>query len=72
MNTTLTLIQNLRQQESQERAVLQEAEAKYGSSYPKLPELRANLAPGLQIHACHLEEADPLPRLSRTGAQQQF
>ena len=26
--------------------------------------------PGMQLHPCHLEQADPLPRLPRTGAQQ--
>jgi len=53
MNNSLTLIQTLRQQESTQQAVLQEAEAKYGSSYPKLAELRANLA-GVE-HSIHEE-----------------
>lgn len=53
MNNSLALIQNLRQQESAQQAVLQEAEAKYGPSYPKLAELRANLA-GVQ-HSIHDE-----------------
>jgi capsular exopolysaccharide synthesis family protein len=44
MNNALVLIQNLRQQEATQQAALQEAEAKFGSSYPKLAELRANLA----------------------------
>jgi capsular exopolysaccharide synthesis family protein len=44
MNNTLALIQSLRQQEATEQAAVQEAEAKYGASYPKLAELRANLA----------------------------
>jgi capsular exopolysaccharide synthesis family protein len=44
MNNSLALIQTLRQQEATQRAVVQEAEAKYGPSYPKLAELRANLA----------------------------
>jgi uncharacterized protein involved in exopolysaccharide biosynthesis len=44
MNNSLALIQTLRQQEATEQAALQEAEAKYGPSYPKLAELRANLA----------------------------
>jgi capsular exopolysaccharide synthesis family protein len=43
-NSSLTLIQNLRQQESVQQALLREAEAKYGPAYPKLAELRANLA----------------------------
>ncbi len=47
MNSSLTLIQNLRQQEASQRASLEEAEAKYGSSYPKLAELRGNIS-GLQ------------------------
>ena len=44
MNNSLTVIQNLRQQEATQQAVLQEAEAKYGASYPKLAELRGNIA----------------------------
>jgi capsular exopolysaccharide synthesis family protein len=44
MNNSLALIQTLRQQEATEQAALQEAEAKFGPSYPKLAELRANLA----------------------------
>lgn len=43
-NNSLLLLQNLRQQEATERAALQEAEAKYGPSYPKLNEIRGNLA----------------------------
>ncbi len=43
MNNTLALIQTLRQQEATQQAVVQEAEAKYGPSYPKLAEMRANL-----------------------------
>ena len=46
---------------------------------PVFPEIRGHVLemsqqrcrPGLQIHACPLEKADPLPRSSRTGAQQQ-
>jgi capsular exopolysaccharide synthesis family protein len=44
MSSALTLIQSLRQQEATQQAILQEAEVKYGSSYPKLAELRGNLA----------------------------
>jgi capsular exopolysaccharide synthesis family protein len=44
MNSSLNLIQSLRQQEATEQAMLQEAEAKYGPSYPKLAEIRGNLA----------------------------
>jgi capsular exopolysaccharide synthesis family protein len=40
----MALIQSLRQQEATQQAALQEAEAKYGSSYPKLAELRGNIA----------------------------
>lgn len=43
-NNSLLLLQNLRQQEAAERAALAEAEAKYGSAYPKLAEMRGNLA----------------------------
>lgn len=44
MNNSLLLIQNLRQQEATEQGLLQESEAKYGSSYPKLSEIRGNIA----------------------------
>ena len=47
MNNTFALVQSLRQQETTEQAALKEAEAKYGSAYPKLAEMRANLA-GIQ------------------------
>jgi capsular exopolysaccharide synthesis family protein len=46
-SNSLVLLQNLRQQEATQQAALQEAEAKFGSAYPKLLEMRANLA-GLQ------------------------
>lgn len=44
MNSSLQLLQNLRQQQATEAAALKEAEAKYGSAYPKLAEMRNNLA----------------------------
>ncbi len=44
MSGSLTLIQSLRQQEATQQAVLQEAEAKYGSSYPKFAEIKGNIA----------------------------
>jgi capsular exopolysaccharide synthesis family protein len=44
MNNSLALIQNLRQQQASQQAALQEAEEKYGSSYPKLVELRGSIA----------------------------
>jgi len=43
MANSMALIQALRQQESLQQGMVKEAEAKYGSSYPKLGELRANL-----------------------------
>jgi polysaccharide biosynthesis transport protein len=43
VTTSLTLIQNLRQQEATEQAALREAEVKYGPAYPKLDELRGHL-----------------------------
>jgi succinoglycan biosynthesis transport protein ExoP len=43
-NSSLALLQGLRQQEATQQAALQEAEAKFGSSYPKLAELRGNIA----------------------------
>ena len=44
MNNSLAVIQNLRQQQATEQAALQEAEAKYGSSYPKVAEMRGSIA----------------------------
>lgn len=43
-NTSLSLLQGLRQQEATEQAALQEAQAKFGPSYPKLAEMRGNIA----------------------------
>lgn len=43
-SSSLALLQGLRQQEATEQAALREAEAKFGSSYPKLAELRGNIA----------------------------
>lgn len=44
VSNSLSLIQNLRQQEATQQASLQEMEAKFGPSYPKLAEVRGNLA----------------------------
>ena len=44
INSSLTLIQGLRQQEAQVRAQLAEASVRYGSAYPQVAELRAQLA----------------------------
>jgi capsular exopolysaccharide synthesis family protein len=44
MSNALALIQSLRQQEATQQAAIQEAEAKYGASYPKLVEMRGNVA----------------------------
>jgi capsular exopolysaccharide synthesis family protein len=44
MASSLTLIQSLRQQQATAQAALKEAEAKYGPAYPKLAELRGNVA----------------------------
>lgn len=44
MNNSLSLIQNLRQQEATEQAALQEAKAKFGSAYPKVTEMQENIA----------------------------
>jgi capsular exopolysaccharide synthesis family protein len=43
-NNALTLIQGLRQQEATQQAALREAEVKFGAAYPKLAELRGNIA----------------------------
>lgn len=43
-SSSLSLLQGLRQQEATQQAALQEAEAKFGPSYPKLAELRGNIA----------------------------
>lgn len=42
-NSSLSLLQGLRQQEATEQAALQEAQAKFGASYPKLAEMRGNI-----------------------------
>ncbi len=44
VSNSLMLIQNLRQQEATQQATLQEMESKYGADYPKLAELRGNIA----------------------------
>lgn len=43
-NNSLSLLQSLRQQEAMQNAALEEAQAKFGSAYPKLAEMRGNLA----------------------------
>jgi polysaccharide biosynthesis transport protein len=43
-NGSLSLLQGLRQQEATQQAALLEAEAKFGSAYPKLAELRGSVA----------------------------
>lgn len=52
-NGSLSLLQNLRQQQATQQAALQESEAKFGSAYPKLAELRGSIA-GLE-HSIRLE-----------------
>jgi polysaccharide biosynthesis transport protein len=52
-SNSLNLIQTLRQQQATQQGALQEAEAKYGASYPKLGEMRGNIA-GLE-RAIHQE-----------------
>lgn len=47
MTNSLTLIQNLRQQEATATATLQQLEAEYGPDYPKVIDLRSSVA-GLQ------------------------
>lgn len=47
VSNTLSLIQNLRSQEATQQAALQQAETKFGPAYPRLQELRSNIA-GLQ------------------------
>ena len=44
VNNSLALIQNLRAQEGTQQAALQQAETKFGPAYPKLVELRNNIA----------------------------
>jgi polysaccharide biosynthesis transport protein len=43
-NNSLSLLQGLRQQEATQQASLLEAEAKFGAEYPKLVEMRSNVA----------------------------
>jgi len=44
VGSSLALIQTLRSQEAVQKAAMSEAAAKFGSAYPKLDEMRANLA----------------------------
>ena len=44
VNNSLALIQNLRAQEGTQQAALQQAETKFGPAYPKVAELRGNVA----------------------------
>ena len=44
VSSALVLVQGLRQQEATELAAIKEAESKFGPSYPKLAEMRENLA----------------------------
>jgi capsular exopolysaccharide synthesis family protein len=44
MSNSLDLIQHLREQRSSQEAAIQEAETKFGPTYPKLVQLRASLA----------------------------
>ncbi len=44
MSNSMQLLQGLRQQQATQQASIKEMEAKYGPSYPKLNELRSNLA----------------------------
>lgn len=50
MNNSLGLIQNLRQQQATQQAALEQAEAKFGSAYPKIAELQGSIA-GLEHSA---------------------
>jgi capsular exopolysaccharide synthesis family protein len=50
MSSSLGLIQNLRQQQAMQQAALEEAEAKFGTAYPKIAELKGNIA-GLEHSA---------------------
>jgi capsular exopolysaccharide synthesis family protein len=43
-NNSLSLLQSLRQQEAMQQASLFEAETKFGAAYPKLAEMRGNIA----------------------------
>jgi polysaccharide biosynthesis transport protein len=44
MTNTMAVIEHLREQEASQQVAIKEAEAKYGSAYPTLVELRANIA----------------------------
>ena len=62
-NSSFALLQGLRQQEATQQAALQEAEAKFGSSYPKLAELRGNIG--------GLEAFDPAGSWPDPGARKE-
>ncbi len=66
INTSLSLIQGLRAQEAQVRAELAEASARYGPSYPKITELKAQLS-GLQ--AATIAETSRLGQRAHTDWQ---
>jgi len=79
VSNSLALIQTLRQQEATEQANLQEMEAKFGPSYPKLAEVRGNIA-GID-RSIHQEvnrirgraESDyRVAQQTETGAKQQY
>jgi polysaccharide biosynthesis transport protein len=44
VNNSLALIQNLRAQQSTQQAALQQAQTKFGPAYPRVAELRSNVA----------------------------
>jgi succinoglycan biosynthesis transport protein ExoP len=66
VGSSLMLIQTLRTQEATQKAAIGEAAAKFGSAYPKLDEMRANLA---SIEQSIRAEQDRLQRQTRSDFQ---
>jgi succinoglycan biosynthesis transport protein ExoP len=63
VGNSLMLIQTLRTQEATQKAAISEAAAKFGSAYPKLDEMRANLA---SIEQSIRAEQDRLQRQTKS------
>jgi polysaccharide biosynthesis transport protein len=63
VNNSLSLIQNLRAQEATQEAALKQAETKFGPAYPRVLELRNNIA---ALQASIQQEVDRLKQRARS------
>ncbi len=66
VNSSLSLVQSLRQQEAQVRSELAESQVRYGSAYPKVAELQAQLE---GIASALVAETERLGRRAHTDWQ---